>query len=93
MLLVFSNSSPNEHFLAILGTEAEKYCRLLQNIFAKISKEDEARFKLLEYAYIGGRYDPNYRITKEDLEILAQNVEKLLKLTEEICLEKIRSFS
>jgi predicted nucleotidyltransferase/HEPN domain-containing protein len=92
VLLVFANESPNEHFLAILGAEAEKYCHLLQNIFAKISKEDEARFKLLEYAYIGGRYDPNYRITKEDLEILAVDVKKLLELTKKVCEEKIGSF-
>lgn len=92
VLLVFSNYSPNEHFLEFLGSKAQQYSSLLQNIFSKITEDDEARFKLLEYAYIGGRYDPNYRITKEDLEILAQNVEKLLKLTEEICLEKIRSF-
>jgi len=92
VLLVFANESPNEHFLAILGTEAEKYCHLLQNIFAKISKEDEARFKLLEFAYIGGRYDPNYRITKEDLEILAVDVKKLLELTKKVCEEKIKSF-
>ncbi len=64
----------------------------MKNIFAKINEEDEERFKLLEYAYIGGRYDPNYRISKEDLEILAKDVKKLLKLTEEICQEKIRSF-
>jgi len=92
VLLVFSNSSPNEHFLEILGNEAERYCHLLQNIFAKISKEDEARFKLLEYAYIGGRYDPNYRISKEDLEILAVDVKKLLELTKKVCEEKIGSF-
>jgi predicted nucleotidyltransferase/HEPN domain-containing protein len=92
VLLVFSNYSPREHFLQFLGEKAEQYSSLMKNIFAKISKEDEERFKLLEYAYIGGRYDPQYRISKEDLEILAQNVKNLLQLTEEICKEKIKSF-
>ena len=91
VLLVFSNYSPNEHFLEFLGNQAQQYSALMQDIFSKVTKDDETRFKLLEYAYIGGRYDPNYRITREDLEILATNVEKLLKLTETICLEKIQS--
>lgn len=92
VLLVFSNYSPNEHFLEFLGNRAEKYNALLKNIFAKISKEDETRFKLLEYAYIGGRYDPQYKISKDDLEILAKDVKKLLDLTDKICKEKIESF-
>ena len=93
VLLVFSNYSPNEHFLEFLGNRAEKYHALLKNIFAKISKEDETRFKLLEYAYIGGRYDPQYKISKEDLETLAKDVKKLLDLTGKICKEKIESFT
>lgn len=92
VLLVFSNYSPNEHFLEFLGNRAEKYHGLIKNIFAKISKEDEERFKLLEYAYIGGRYDPQYQISEEDLVILSNNVKKLLDLTETICKEKIASF-
>jgi predicted nucleotidyltransferase/HEPN domain-containing protein len=93
VLLVFSNYIPSEHFLQFLGEKAGQYSDLMKNIFSKISQEDEERFKLLEYAYIGGRYDPNYRITEEDLELLAKDVQKLLKLTEEVCQEKIKSFS
>jgi hypothetical protein len=59
---------------------------------ASITQKEKDRFKLLEYAYIGGRYDPSYRISKEDLEILAKDVQKLLKLTKEICEKKIQSF-
>ena len=92
ILLVFSNHCPSEHFLEFLGQNAEKYHKLMTNIFSKVSKEDEERFKLLEYAYIGGRYDPNYRISGKDLEILSKDVKKLLQLTEEICKEKIQNF-
>ena len=56
-----------------------------------IIEEDEIRVKLLEYAYIGGRYDPEYYISKDDLEILAKDVEKLLKVTKEVCEEKIKT--
>jgi HEPN domain-containing protein/predicted nucleotidyltransferase len=93
ILLVFTNHAPREHFLEILEKEAEKHHSELKNIFSKSTKQDEDRFKLLEYAYIGGRYDSDYYISKDDLEILAGDVKMLLKLTEEICKKKIASFT
>jgi uncharacterized protein len=93
VLLVFSNYSPNEHFLEFLGNRAEKYHAQLKDIFTKITKEDKTRFKLLEYAYIGGRYDPQYQISQEDLNILAIHVKNLLNLSEKICQERITSFT
>ncbi len=89
ILLVFTLYNPNEHFLAILGAECEQYFPELHNLFPKNMEEEKERFKLLEYAYIGGRYDPKYRISKDDLGILAKDVKKLLKLTKDMCLKKI----
>ena len=90
--LVFTNYCPHEHLLEILGFEAEDFHPSLKTIFTQTTKEDKARFKLLEYGYIGGRYDPRYHISKEDLEILAKDVKRLLELTKKICQEKITSF-
>ncbi|OFW80742.1 MAG: hypothetical protein A2887_06005 [Alphaproteobacteria bacterium RIFCSPLOWO2_01_FULL_40_26] len=68
VLLVFSNYSPREHFLEFLGKEAEKYSDLMKNIFSKISKEDEERFKLLEYAYTKLKiYTPTRTLSKHSL--------------------------
>lgn len=92
VLLVFSNYCPHGHFLRFLGQDAEKYSDLLKNIFAKISKEDRDCFELLDYAYIGGRYDPDYRISREDLRILSEQVQELLHLTKKVCEAKIQSF-
>lgn len=89
ILLVFTLYNPNEHFLAILGKECEEYFPELRLLFIRETEEQKDRFKLLEYAYIGGRYDPKYRISKEDLEILASDVKKLLKITEDLCFKKI----
>jgi HEPN domain-containing protein len=93
LLLVFTLYNPNEHFLAILGKECEQYFPDLRNLFPKETEEQKERFKLLEYAYIGGRYDPKYRISKEDLEILAKDVKELLRITEKVCREKIQYYS
>ncbi len=92
-LLVFTNYTPREHFLEVLGKESEKCSAEFGNIFSKTIKQDEDRFNLLEYAYIGGRYDPDYYISKEDLKILEVSVQKLLKLTTESCKQKISNLT
>ncbi len=92
ILLVFTNYNPNEHLLGLLGSMAEEHNRALKNIFPKKTKREEKLFELLDYAYIGARYDPRYRIEKEDLEYLSERVRILLELTERICIKKIKSF-
>lgn len=92
ILLVFTNYNPQEHYLGILGRSTAKYHPELANLFPKKTQKEKDRFKLLDYAYIGGRYDPEYRISPEDLEILAKDVKKLLKTTKEICESKISDF-
>jgi predicted nucleotidyltransferase len=89
ILLVFTNYNPQEHYLAILGKMAAKHCPLISTLFPNKTQKDNDRFKLLEYAYIGGRYDPEYRISKEDLETLAIDVKKLLTVTKKLCEERI----
>ena len=54
-------------------------------------KEKEL-FELLDYAYIGARYDMHYKITKQQLEQLAPCVKKLHEVTERVCVAKINSF-
>jgi len=47
---------------------------------------------LMDYAYMGARYDREYKITKQQLEQLAPCVQKLHEVTEKICTDKIESF-
>lgn len=92
ILLVFTGYNPNEHYLMILGHMAGKHDRALRDIFPRKTEEQEELFNLLDYAYIGARYDPDYKITKKQLEYLAGRVRKLQRLTKKICKEKIKSF-
>ncbi|MDD5697364.1 MAG: HEPN domain-containing protein [Victivallaceae bacterium] len=92
VLLVFTNYSPNEHLLDILGGMAAGHEAALADIFPKETGEERDRFKLLDYAYIGARYDPAYRISREDLEYLSRRVKLLLELTKKICKSKIAGF-
>jgi len=89
ILLVFTNFNPNEHYLRILGRMSEKYSEDLKDLFPKKTQKDKDRFKLLDDAYIAGRYDPDFRISKQDLEILSKDVKELLRLTKESCERKI----
>ena len=92
ILLVFTGLNPNEHHLRTLGRLAEKFHPEIATLFVQRTQAERDRFALLEYAYIGGRYDPKFKILKEDLEILSVDVTKLLKITEQICEGKIFSF-
>ncbi len=93
ILLVFTNYNPNEHLLGLLGEMAVEHNQSLEDIFPKETKKQEELFELLDYAYIGARYDPDYKIAKEDLEYLSERVKLLLKITEEICEAKIKSIT
>lgn len=93
ILLVFTNYNPNEHYLKVLGRMSEKHIPELSTLFPKTTQKEKNRFKLLEYAYIGGRYDPNFRISKEDLEILAKDVKQLLAITKKICIQQIQNLT
>jgi len=48
--------------------------------------------KELNRAYIDARYKKDYKITRQQLEYLAQRIKKLHELTEKICKAKIESF-
>lgn len=90
--LVYTSYNPREHYLAALRHDTVKFNRELLTIFLTTTEKEKDRFKLLDYAYIGGRYDPNYRISRQDLLILVKDVKKLLKVTKIICQKKIKSF-
>ena len=91
--LVFTNYNPNEHLLGLLCEMAAEHDAALNGVFPKETREERRRFELLDYAYIGARYDPDYRISKEDLEYLSARVKLLLDLTEKICKAKIESIT
>jgi len=93
IILVFTNYNPNEHWLAALSDLVIEQDNTFEGLFPNKTSEEKDRLMLLDYAYIGARYDPKYRISKSDLEILAVSVKKLLELTETTCVKKIAAFT
>ena len=91
--LVFTGYKPKTHDIEDLGHLA-KACNLaFGKVFPRLSADECQRFDLLKKAYIDARYNMDYKITYEDLSYLSERVQLLRKLTEEICLQKIQSFT
>jgi HEPN domain-containing protein len=93
VLLVFGSECPQEHHLDILGDLAADYCPELAGLIPRESESQKELFELLDYAYIGARYDIHYKITKQQLEQLAPYVKKLHEVTRAVCEKKIKSFA
>lgn len=92
VLLIFGGECPQEHHLDVLGDLAADYCPQLKGIIPRETESQKELFELLDYAYIGARYDREYKITKEQLKELSKYVSKLHELTEKNCVAKIESF-
>jgi HEPN domain-containing protein len=92
VLLVFGNECPREHHLDILGDLAADYCPELKGIIPRESEEERELFGLLDYAYIGARYDRGYKITQDQLQQLSPCVQSLLEVTERVCKKRIKEF-
>ena len=90
ILLVFTNYCPNEHYLGALSESAAKLDESLVDIFPQETARQRRIFKLLDYAYIGARYDPKYRIARTQLETLAKCVTVLIEQMGKICPVRIR---
>jgi HEPN domain-containing protein/predicted nucleotidyltransferase len=92
VLLVFTDYKPKIHDLEDLGVRVNRFSARFKEIFPRETEEEKRLFELLKRAYVEARYDMGYKITKEELEYLAERVKKLQNTTQEICKAKIKSF-
>ncbi len=90
-LLVFTRFIPNTHDLRKLSKRVNGIEPKFLAVFPQSTEEEKQCFELLCEAYVRGRYKPSYSITKEQLSWLAERVQYLQRLTEELCKEKIAS--
>jgi HEPN domain-containing protein/predicted nucleotidyltransferase len=91
--LVFAGYKPKTHDLDVLGRRAKSLHMEFGKVFPKATILERQRFMLLRKAYVDARYKINYRITKADLDYLGERVALLRQLTEQLCKEKIESFT
>ena len=93
ILLVFTRYKPRTHDLEKLGQRVGSIEPKFLSVFPKATEEEKELFKLLRKAYVDARYKPSYAITKEQLDWLAERVNRLKELTGQLCKEKIETFS
>ncbi|MEO5928484.1 MAG: HEPN domain-containing protein [Candidatus Kapaibacterium sp.] len=91
-LLVFTNYKPKLHDIEKLGDLAASQAPALLPVFPRGTAVEERRFDLLRRAYIDGRYEKEYSITKEELEWLLERVDMLRRVTEAICQNRIEQY-
>ena len=92
VLLVFTNYRPKLHDLEKLTHMVAGHDPAFLTVFQLATAEQKECFELLRRAYVEARYNPGYKITKEQLEYLAQRVRKLQDLTKKICEARIESY-
>jgi uncharacterized protein len=92
ILLVFTHYKPKEHDIETLGKQVNNLDPRFLSIFPRATPEEKRLFELLQKAYIEARYNPKYKITKKELEYLAERVKKLQRVTKEACKERIESY-
>ncbi len=92
VLLVFTNYKPRIHDLEKLSHMVAGHDPAFLTVFPKATPEEKECFDLLRRAYVEARYNPAYKITKAQLEYLAERVRKLQRLTKKICEAKIESY-
>lgn len=93
-LLVFTGYKPKTHNLYKLRKQAKHLSEELFLLFPiETSKEEKNLFDLLKRGYVDARYKADYIITKEELTTLIERVQQIRAIVEQICKEKIASFT
>ncbi len=81
--------SPKNHDLDELLRSCKAYTLELCRAFPRNTPEEERLFDLLQRSYIESRYNPDFEITKADIEALVPKVERLRDIVEKVCREQI----
>ncbi len=90
--LVYTQQNSKQHNLTKLLNSVKKYSNEFVKVFPQDTTEEKRLFELIKAAYVNGRYDPDFIVTKEDIDALVPKVELLRDITKRICEEKIKEY-
>ncbi|QIK61760.1 HEPN domain-containing protein [Dysgonomonas sp. HDW5A] len=68
--LVNTLENPKQHNLTKLLNSVKKYSNEFIKVFPLDTAEEKRLFELIKAAYVNGRYDPDFVVTKEDIDAL-----------------------
>lgn len=87
--LTFILYGHKSHDLSELMNAAKKHTTEIFKAFPRDTEEEKRLFDLLLRAYIESRYNPDFEITKEDIDALIPKIEQLRDIVEKVCCERI----
>lgn len=90
--LAFTLRNNKQHNLAKLSASVKGHSEELAKVFPRDTTEEKRLFTLLKDAYVEARYNPDFLVTKEDIDALLPKVELLRDITKRICEGKIREY-
>jgi len=93
MLLVYTRYKPNTHDLRKLRKIVNAFDKRFSEVFLLDTPDKKRLFNLLRSAYVDARYKKTYVITQDELAQLQKEVNKLQRLTDTLCHEKITSLA
>ena len=77
------------HDLSELMNAAKKHTPEIFKAFPRDTPEEKRLFDLLQRAYIESRYNPDFEITKADIDALLPKIELLHDVVEQVCNERL----
>lgn len=83
--LVYILYGDKEHGLEFLIDRCRPFTFELTRVFPRNTEEEKRLFELLERAYIEGRYNAHFEVTKADLEALIPKIELLREIVTKVC--------
>ncbi len=90
--LVYTQENNKQHNLSKLSGSVKKYSDEFIKVFPQDTAEEKRLFNLIKAAYVEGRYNPDFLVTKEDIEALVPKVEMLRDIAKRICEERIKEY-
>ncbi|MDW6092435.1 HEPN domain-containing protein [Vibrio rhizosphaerae] len=88
-LLTCTNYLPKSHNIEKLGKLCAQIDAEFATIFPLDNKFHRRCFRRLQRAYVEARYSEHYEITVEELAYLESEVQRLKRLVERVCLERV----
>lgn len=92
ILLTFTLKSDKEHNLEELFKASRGYAPELIRVFPVGNEDEERLFKILVRSYIEARYNPEFKVSREDVKDLMVKVEKFGEVAGEVCERRIKEY-
>lgn len=90
--LVFTLKNNKQHNLLKLYLSVRRYSQDLGSVFSLKDTEHKRLFYLLKAAYVESRYNPQFVVTKEDIDAILPKSKLLLNITKYLCEKRIKEY-